>query len=472
MLAVSFTLTTARDLAYLVAIAGFIFALKGLSSPRHARLGNLVGAAAATLAIGMTFTLPSLRHSGWNLVLALIAMALGAAIAVPVARYVKMTAMPQLVAIFNGVGGGAAALISIVELLHLHSLGLQPAVYVTAEVLLGVLIGSVSFSGSAIAFIKLQELITGRPITYPGQQVINALVGAAIGVMVILALVTGSIIYVWVILVLALVLGVIFVLPIGGADVPVLISLAELVHRPGRGRLGLRARLGPADRGRHPGRRLGHHPHPLDEQRHGPLAAQHPLQRLRLGHHRHRRRRGRRLPPGAGRHARRRRRAAGLRPQGRHHPRLRPGGGPGAAHGARAGRSAQGARRRDLLRHPPGGGPHARPHERAAGRGQRALRRAKEMDEANPEMSTADVALVVGANDTVNPAAKSTPGSPIFGMPIIHADEAENIIFLKRSMRPGFAGIDNELLYDPKTTMLFGDAKDTLQKLVAAVNDA
>ncbi len=173
----------------------------------------------------MTFTLPSLRHSGTNLVLAIIAMVLGAAIAVPVARFVKMTAMPQLVAIFNGVGGGAAALISIVELLHLHSLGLQPAVYVTAEVLLGVLIGSVSFSGSAIAFIKLQELITGRPITYPGQQVINGLVGVAIGVMIILALVTGNIAFVWIILVLSLVLGVIFVLPIGGADVPVLISL-------------------------------------------------------------------------------------------------------------------------------------------------------------------------------------------------------------------------------------------------------
>ena len=226
MLAVSFTLTTARDLAYLIAIAGFIFALKGLSSPKHARRGELVGAAAAaTLAIAMTFTLPTLRHSGWNLTLTIIAMVLGAAIAVPVARFVKMTAMPQLVAVFNGVGGGAAALISIVELLHLHSLGLQPAVYVTAEVLLGVLIGSVSFSGSAIAFIKLQELITGRPITYPGQQVINALVGAAIGVMIILALVTGSIVYVWIILVLALGLGVIFVLPIGGADVPVLISL-------------------------------------------------------------------------------------------------------------------------------------------------------------------------------------------------------------------------------------------------------
>jgi NAD(P) transhydrogenase subunit beta len=96
----------------------------------------------------------------------------------------------------------------------------------------------------------------------------------------------------------------------------------------------------------------------------------------------------------------------------------------------------------------------------------------KEMDEANPEMATADVALVIGANDTVNPAAKNTPGSPIYGMPIINADEAENIVFLKRSMRPGFAGIDNELLFDPKTTLLFGDAKDTLAKLVAAVKSA
>ena len=225
MMAVSFTLTTARDLAYLIAIIGFIVALKGLSSPKYARQGNLVGAAAATLAVAMTFTLPALRHSGKNLVLALVAMVLGAAIAVPVARFVKMTAMPQLVAIFNGVGGGAAALISIMELLRLHSFGLQPAVYVTAEVLLGVLIGSVSFSGSAIAFVKLQELITGRPITYPGQQVINALVALAIGVMVVLALVTGNIAFVWIILVLSLVLGVIFVLPIGGADVPVLISL-------------------------------------------------------------------------------------------------------------------------------------------------------------------------------------------------------------------------------------------------------
>ncbi|HXY27997.1 MAG TPA: NAD(P)(+) transhydrogenase (Re/Si-specific) subunit beta, partial [Acidimicrobiales bacterium] len=153
MLGATFTLADLRDLAYLIAIVGFIFALMGLSSPRHARQGNWLGAAAAALAVAVTFTLPTLRHSGTNLVLAIVAMVIGSAVAVPVARFVKMTAMPQLVAIFNGVGGGAAALISVVELLRLHDLGLKPAVYVTAEVLLGVLIGSVSFSGSAIAFV-------------------------------------------------------------------------------------------------------------------------------------------------------------------------------------------------------------------------------------------------------------------------------------------------------------------------------
>ena len=473
MLAVSFTLATARDLAYLVAIAGFIVALKGLSSPRHARQGNLVGAAAATLAIGMTFTLPTLRHSGRNLVLALVAMALGAAIAVPVARFVKMTAMPQLVAIFNGVGGGAAALISIVELLHLHSLGLQPAVYVTAEVLLGVLIGSVSFSGSAIAFAKLQELITGRPITYPGQQVINALVGVAIGVMIILALVTGNIAFVWIILGLSLVLGVIFVLPIGGADVPVLISLLNSFTGLAVAASGFVLDNDAADRGRHPGRRLGHDPDPAHERGHGPLAAQHPLQRVRLGDHGDRRRGGRRRRARCGPGRPRTSaccwptpaRSSSSRATAWRWPR------PSTWRASWPTRSRRAGVETFFAIHPVAG--------RMPGHMNVLLAEAnvpydelKEMDEANPEMSTADVALVVGANDTVNPAAKSTPGSPIYGMPIINADEAENIVFLKRSMRPGFAGIDNDLLYDPKTTMLFGDAKDTLQKLVAAVADA
>jgi H+-translocating NAD(P) transhydrogenase subunit beta len=472
MTAVNFTLADARDLAYLVAIAGFIFALKGLSSPRHARLGNLVGAAAATLAIGMTFTLPSLRHSGKNLVLALVAMALGAAIAVPVARFVTMTAMPQLVAIFNGVGGGAAALISIIELLHLHSLGLQPAVYVTAEVLLGVLIGSVSFSGSAIAFVKLQELITGRPITYPGQQVINALVGVAIAAMIVLSLVTGSIVYVWIILALALVLGVIFVLPIGGADVPVLISLLNSFTGLAVAASGFvldNALLIVA----------------------GTLVGASGIILTRLMSSAM----GRSLPNilfsafgavitatgGEEGDASRSVRAGTPEDVGvllaySNKVVIIPGYGLAVAqaqHVARELADSLMARGVEVFYaiHPVAG--------RMPGHMNVLLAEAnvpydelKEMDEANPEMPTADVALVVGANDTVNPAAKSTPGSPIYGMPIIHADEAQNIIFLKRSMRPGFAGIDNDLLYDPKTTMLFGDAKDTLQKLVGAVADA
>src|SRR3974390_81345 len=472
MLAASFTLADGRDLASLVALLGFITALKFLSSPKRARQGNLIGAAAAALAVGMTFTLPELRHSGKNLVLAIIAMVLGAAIAVPVARFVKMTAMPQLVAIFNGVGGGAEALISIVDLLHLHSLGLSPAVYVTAEVLAGVLIGSVSFSGTAVALIKLQELITGRPIVYPAQQIINAGVAVAIGVFIILALVTGSIVYVWLILILALVLGVIFVLPIGGADVPVLISLLNSFT----------------------GLAVAASGFVLDNYLlivAGTLVGASGIILTRLMSSAM----GRSLPNilfsafGAVITATGGEEGDASRPVRTGTPEdigvllayarkvvVIPGYGLAVAQAQHTARELA-----DLLLergvdvfyaiHPVAG--------RMPGHMNVLLAEAnvpyddlKEMDEANPEMATADVALVVRANAPVTPAAKSTPGSPIYGMPIINADEAENIIFLKRSMRPGFAGIDNDLLYDPKTTMLFGDAKATLQKPVSRVSDA
>jgi NAD(P) transhydrogenase subunit beta len=473
ILALSMPLATWRDLVYLVAIIGFINALKGLSSPRRARQGNLVGAAAALLAVAVTFTLPELRGSGTNLVLALVAMVLGAALAVPAARLVKMTAMPQMVAIFNGVGGGAAALISIVELLHWHAgSGASPAVYQIAEVIAGVLIGSVSFAGSAIAFAKLQELMTGRPITYPGQQPVNAAVGLAVLAIGVAALVTGSIAYVWVMLGLALVLGIIFVLPIGGADVPVLISLLNSFT----------------------GLAVAASGFTLDNNLlivAGTLVGASGLLLTRLMSQAM----GRSLPnilfsafgsvvTASG---------AEEGPEGRsvragtpddvavllaysRKVAIVPGYGLAVAqaqHTARELADALAAKGVEVYYaiHPVAG--------RMPGHMNVLLAEAnvpyeqlKEMDEANPEMATTDVALVVGANDTVNPAAKNTPGSPIYGMPIVNADEAGNIVFLKRSMRPGFAGIDNELLYDPKTTMLFGDAKDTLQKLVAAVESA
>ena len=472
MLAADFTLSDVRDLVYLLAIIGFILALKGLGSPRYARRGNQVGAVAAAAAVAVTFTLPSLRHSGKNLVLALVAMALGALVAVPVARLVKMTAMPQLVAIFNGVGGGAAALISIIELLHLHSVGEKPAHYVTVEVLLGVLIGSVSFSGSAIAFIKLQELITGRPITYPGQQTINGLLGVAIVALIVVALVTGDLAPVFVLLGLSLVLGVALVLPIGGADVPVLISLLNSFT----------------------GLAVAASGFVLDNNLlivAGTLVGASGIILTRLMSAAM----GRSLPNilfsafgavitatgGEEGDASRSVRTGTAEDVGVLLAYARkvviiPGYGLAVAqaqHTVRELADALAARGVDVFFaiHPVAG--------RMPGHMNVLLAEAnvpyddlKEMDEANAEMSTADVALVVGANDTVNPAAKTTPGSPIYGMPIIDADEAENIIFLKRSMRPGFAGIDNELLYDPKTTLLFGDAKDTLQKLVAAVKEA
>ncbi|HZM56015.1 MAG TPA: NAD(P)(+) transhydrogenase (Re/Si-specific) subunit beta [Acidimicrobiales bacterium] len=465
------TLNTWIDLVYLLAAIGFILALKGLSSPKHARNGNLLAAVAAAVAVGFTFAYPEVRAHALNLVLTLVAMAIGAAVAVPAARLVKMTAMPQMVAIFNGVGGGAAALVSIVVFL-IEAPG-KPAVYRIAEILFGVLVGCVSFSGSAIAFAKLQELMTGRPVTYPAQQVINGIVGVAIVALAIGTLVTGSVPLLVATAVLSLVLGVIFVLPIGGADVPVLISLLNsftglAVAASGftlnnnlliiAGTLvGASGMLLTRMMSKAMGRSLSNvlfSAFGSVVTATGGADGSGETRTVKTG-----------TPEDIG-----------VLLAYAHKVVIVPGYGLAVAQAQHTARELA-----DLLMergvevfyaiHPVAG--------RMPGHMNVLLAEAnvpydelKEMDEANPEMATADVALVIGANDTVNPAAKNTPGSPIYGMPIINADEAANIVFLKRSMRPGFAGIDNELLFDDKTTLLFGDAKDTLTKLVAAVKNA
>jgi H+-translocating NAD(P) transhydrogenase subunit beta len=468
--ATSIPLSTWRSGIYLIAIIGFIIALKGLSSPKHARRGNLVGAAAALLAIAITFSAGSVNHSARNLGFALGAMALGTAVAVPAARMVKMTAMPQMVAIFNGVGGGAAALVSITELLHVHSTGVSPASYEVVEAVLGVLIGCVSFAGSAIAFAKLQELMATRPIVYAGQQPINAAVGLGILALALLAIVTGDTAYVFGVLGLSLVLGLIFVLPIGGADVPVLISLLNSFT-------GLAVAAS--------GFTLGNSLLIVA----GTLVGASGMLLTRLMS----KAMGRSLPnilfSAFGAVVTATATAEGLDGKSvktstpddvgvllayARKVVIVPGYGLAVAqaqHVVKELADALSGRGVEVFYaiHPVAG--------RMPGHMNVLLAEAnvpydelKEMDEANPEMPTADVALVVGANDTVNPAAVDTPGSPIYGMPIIHADQAQHIVFLKRSMRPGFAGIDNALLFDDKTVLLFGDAKDTLQKLVAAVN--
>ena len=468
------TLSIWIDLIYLLAAVAFIVALKGLSSPKHARNGNLLAAGAATVAVVATFFNPDadFKNHTTNLILTIVAMVIGTAIAVPVARMVKMTAMPQLVAIFNGVGGGAAALISMVVFLQHSQLPYKPAVYTIAEGLIGLLIGCVSFSGSAIAFAKLQELMTGRPVTYPAQQVINGLVGVAIVGLAIATLLTGSVTLMVITAFMSLVLGVIFVLPIGGADVPVLISLLNsftglavaasgftlnnnlliiagtLVGASGI----LLTRMMSKAMGRS-----------LSNVLFSAFGAVITATGGEEGDASRSVRTGTTDDVGV------------LLAYARKVV-IIPGYGLAVAqaqHVARELADALKARGVETFFaiHPVAG--------RMPGHMNVLLAEAnvpynelKEMDEANPEMSTADVALVVGANDTVNPAAKSTPGSPIYGMPIINADEATNVVFLKRSMRPGFAGIDNELLFDEKTTLLFGDAKDTLSKLVAAVQEA
>ena len=457
---------TLIDLLYLFSATTFVLALKGLGSPKRARMGNGLAAFGMLVAVVATFFKYVDGHALLHVNLILLAMFIGVIVAVPTARFVQMTAMPQLVAIFNGVGGGAASLVSITEFVHIKST--NPATYVTLEVLLGVLIGTVSFSGSAIAFAKLQELMTGRPVTYPGQQIINAIVGVAALGLIVTILVQGSTMLLWILLIVSFILGIAFVLPIGGADVPVLISLLNAFT-------GLAVAAS--------GFTLGSNLLIVA----GTLVGASGILLTRLMS----KAMGRSLSnvlfsafgsvitaSGASGTDTRSVRSGSPEDVGvllsfASKVVIIPGYGLAVAQAQHVLRELAEVLEGKGIEvfyaiHPVAG--------RMPGHMNVLLAEANvpyeellEMDEANSELQTADVAIVVGANDTVNPAAVNDPTSPIYGMPIIHADLAENVVFMKRSMRPGFAGIDNELLYNPKTLLVFGDAKDTLTKLVAVV---
>ena len=214
-------MTTIIQVAYLVAAVLFIVGLKQLSSPKGARNGNLI--AAVGMVIALAATVPLLHFTTAGVIIIAIGIVIGAAVGAIGARTVKMTAIPQMVALFNGVGGGAAALVAVAELLRF---GPHPAFTEAFPSVFSIVIGSISFAGSMIAFAKLQELMTGTPITYPGQQIVNGLLAAAIIGFVVAVLAVASIPFSFIaLMVLALVLGVAFVLPIGGADMPVVISL-------------------------------------------------------------------------------------------------------------------------------------------------------------------------------------------------------------------------------------------------------
>jgi NAD(P) transhydrogenase subunit beta len=458
----------AISIAYLVAAVLFILGLRQLSSPRGARRGNQTAAVGMVIALGAT--IPLLHFTTAGFVIVLIGIAIGAPIGALTARRVHMTAMPQMVAIFNGVGGGAAALVAVTELLDQ---GLHPAFALAFPSVFSIVIGGVSFAGSVVAFTKLQGLVTGTPITYPGQQVVNGLIALSIVALAVAVLTAGSVPAFFVaLLILALILGVAFVLPIGGADMPVVISMlnaftglavaasgfvlnnfALIVAGTLVGASGsLLTKLMSDAMGRSLANVLFG---AFGQVVAGPAGvASAEGKSVRSG-----------SPEDVGTMLAYARKVI-----------IVPGYGLAVAQAQHAARElADELEKRgvdvEYAIHPVAG--------RMPGHMNVLLAEAnvpyeqlKEMDEINDEFKFTDVALVVGANDVVNPAARNSPGSPIYGMPILNADEARNIVFMKRSMRPGFAGIDNELLYDPKTIMLFGDAKDSLTKLVAAVKAA
>jgi H+-translocating NAD(P) transhydrogenase subunit beta len=455
------------NLLYLVTIVTFVLALRFLSNPATARRGNQIGAVGMLIAIVVTF-LQDAVMSYWEIG---VGMAVGGTFGAVAARKVQMTAMPQMVALFNGVGGGAAALIALAEF---HNIAPDPGTLqkdISTSIVLSALIGSISFAGSMIAFAKLQELIGGRPIVYPLQQLTNAVLFAAV-VAAGIAIVAGSERQwlIWALVGGSLLFGVLFVLPIGGADMPVVISLLNAFT-------GLAAAA--------TGFELENNVLIVSGMLVGASgtmltilmgrAMNRSIANVLFGAF------GQLAPSAAG--------AAAGAVDGQvrsasaedvavmlayaHKVVFVPGYGMAVAQAQHDVRTLA-----DLLEargvevsyaiHPVAG--------RMPGHMNVLLAEAnvpypqlKEMDDANGEFPRTDVALVIGANDVVNPDARNNQASPIYGMPILNVDQSQQVVVLKRSMNPGFAGIENPLFLNPKTVMLFGDAKESVEKLAASV---
>jgi proton-translocating NAD(P)+ transhydrogenase subunit beta len=452
---------------YIVAFSLFIVDLRLMNHPRTARRGNVIGAAGMAIAVIATLLIKEVGDYG----LIVLGVAIGTAVGVPAARSVKMTAMPQMVALFNGVGGGAVALISFVEYRESLAAGGNPALDALIPALFAAIIGSVSFWGSNIAFGKLQEILPGRPIQLPGQQFINiGLLLVCVACATVIAAGTESEGLFIIILVAAAVLGNMFVLPIGGADMPVVISLlnaftglsaaaaglaldnvalivagmlvgasgsiltmlmAEAMNRSilnifkgGFGGGGAAPRAGDGEA------------KPVRSTDPADVAIQLAYARKVV------------VAPGYGLAVAQ------------------------AQHTVRELADELEKRGVEVLYaiHPVAGRMPGHMNVLLA-EADVPYDRLKEMDEINPEFPQTDVALVIGANDVTNPAAREQADSPIYGMPILDVDKAASVIVLKRSMNTGFAGIDNPLFYKENTALLFGDAKESVQKVLKEVEE-
>jgi H+-translocating NAD(P) transhydrogenase subunit beta len=460
---------------YILAVILFIVGLRGLAGPQTAVRGNEIAAVGMAIAVIATLLKPGVIPDGETAVLMAFGVLLGTAVGVPAARSVKMTAMPQMVALFNGVGGGAVALIAWSEFRSSFT-GESGAWDETVMIasLFAAIIGSISFWGSNIAFGKLQEILPGRPIKVPGQQLLNlVLLLICVGSAVAIASGTHSEwLFVLGILLAAAILGNMVVLPIGGADMPVVISLLNAFTGLSAAAAGIA----------------------LDNfalivagtivGASGSILTN--LMAVAMN---------RSVPSII---------AGGF------------GGGDAAPAGASAGAGAGGTARSTSAQDAAIQLAYARQvvvvpgYGMAVAQAQHAVRemalalekkgvevkyaihpvagrmpghmnvllaeadvpydQLKEMDDINPEFGRTDVSLIIGANDVTNPAANDDPASPIYGMPILEVDKSQSVIVLKRSMSSGFAGIDNPLFYDPKTAMLFGDAKASVSEITTELS--
>ena len=468
------------DVCYLLTAVTFMLALKLMNGPKTARQGNLLAAAGMALALVASFALkvdgrPIVQDGAGalksiNLMLIFVAFVVGTALGWLSARRVQMTAMPQMVALFNGLGGGAVALVALLEFREMSVHATTDVVASTTSVL-SLVIGSISFSGSLIAFAKLQELMTGRPVTYPGQKVVNFLFFmTAVVMMVVLIGSPHSLPLYLALFGVSLLLGVIFVLPIGGADMPVVISLLNSFTGCAAGLAGFVLGNTALLIG---GGLVGASGLILTLQM--CKAMNRPLSNVIFG-------------------AFGSVDATALASSEAHQGTVRsysvedaaiifssassviivPGYGMAVAQAQHVVKelatklTEQGIDVKYAI-HPVAG--------RMPGHMNVLLAEADvpydqlfDLDDINSMFSETDVALVIGANDVVNPAARYDKASPIYGMPILDVDKARTVIVCKRGMSPGFAGIENELFLLPNTIMVFGNAKTTIAKLSSAID--
>jgi NAD(P) transhydrogenase subunit beta len=453
---------------YIVAFSLFIFGVRQGTHPSTARRGNLIAAAGMAVAVAVTLALDVIGNG----VLILLGILIGTLVGAIASRRVQMTQMPQMVALYNGVGGGAAALIAWAEFRHQLELGGEIPLDVLIPVLFSLVVGSVSFWGSNVAFAKLQELISGRPIHFPSQHIFNGLLlaGILVGCAVLAANHDSDPSQALFIAVLigATLLGVLFVLPIGGADMPVVISLLNAFTGLAAAAAGFALDNVALIVG---GTLVGSSGTILTLEM--SRAMNRSVANLLFA--------GFGAAPAAA--------AAGeerpVHSIGAQDAAIKlgyadsvvfvPGYGMAVAQAQHAVKELASELESHGVRvsyaiHPVAG--------RMPGHMNVLLAEAdvpyeqlREMDEINPEMPQTDVAVVIGANDVTNPAAKDDPSSPIAGMPIIEVNEAQEVIVIKRSLSPGFAGIDNDLFYRDNTSMLFSDAKQAAADIAAEVQE-